>query len=487
MKIIKIGQEARDSLKRGIDLVARCVAPTLGPAGRNAVLGRQNVTPIITNDGVTIAHSIEAEDEIEQNGVMIVRESAQLTDTNAGDGTTTTTVLLKAITDTLFDKIKDDDLLISNKTNVIELKKDVDTWCARVCEELRKQAKPITKEDIYNVALVSAEYNWIAKIVTEIYSQIGTSGYVEIQESQNTSYEVLKGIEVSSGYPSEYYINNNKRECVIHSPNILVTNRSLSIQDILPLIESMSKLEEDNIVIFAPEFSEDLTRRLIATKAKSQEVCLIPIKLQEYGKTDKSRDIASLTNAQFIDKDITQPLVWGMLGKAEKAVITDTKTMIMGGSGDTTQRVTELKDIMAKTDSVFDKDVLEKRIAYLSGGIAIVKVGAESQFEKTYFKLKFEDAINAVKSALEEGVVKGGGLALKEISESLEPNILTKALKSPYQQIQDNAGGNLAILDTVVDPVKTTISALKSACSLAGTLITTEVAVAYKREKNNDK
>ena len=486
MKIIKFGQEARDSLKKGIDMVARCVSITLGPSGRNAVLGRQYVTPIITNDGVTIAHNIEVEDEVEQSGVMIAKEAAQLTDLGANDGTTTTIVLLKAITDSLFDKIKDDGSLVKNKINVVELKKDLDSWCEKICVELKNISRPITSNDIYNVALVSGEYDWVAKLVADVYEKIGIDGYVTIEEAAITSFETFKGIEINSGYPSEYFINTKNGECIIENPNILVTNKELGIADIMPLVGKMSTNSEDNIIIVAPSFSSDILNRFNTTKVKTG-LSLVAIKQANYDGNESLLDIASLVDATFIDERLgDQVLEWGFLGKAEKAIITSGKTVLIGGKGNTEERIGKLKQTLKNTESIFDKETLKKRIAYLSGGIAIVKVGAESQFEKTYFKLKVEDAIGAVKSALVDGVVVGGGLALKTVSEKLPENILTIPILSPFNQIQQNAGGKLDILDNVIDPVKTTISALKSAVSLAGMLITTEVAVAYKNEKKDD-
>jgi len=494
-KIIKRGQEARDALKRGIDLVADCVKVTLGPAGRNAVLGRRNITPIITNDGVTIAHNIEADDPIEQNGVMIVREAAQLADNNGGDGTTTTTVLLQSITNELFNLIKDDGSLVTNKINTIELKKELDTWCECVCGELKKSARPITNDDIYNVALVSAEYDWIAKIVSDIFIQIGRDGFVTVEEGVRNEYNVFKGIELSAGYQSEYFINNDKRECVVEKPHIIVTNHALEIGAVLPIVEEMGVEKINELIIVAPDFSRDLINRLNTTKVKTG-VSIVAIKLPTVGKDDILVDLATLIEAKFIDKnvyskyeDLIKEINIKNCGRAERAIISDNKTVIMGGNGDTKSRVEDIRKVLASTESVFDKNSLEKRIAYLSGGLAVIKISAESDFERTYYKLKMEDAVNAVQVALIDGVVKGGGLALKEISENMDVNKFTSCLRAPYEQIQTNCGKKTDIPDTILDPVKITISALKSACSIAGMVLTTEVAIAYKDEdksKNHD-
>lgn len=496
-KIIKRGQEARDSLKKGIDLVADCVRVTLGPSGRNAVLGRMSITPIITNDGVTIAHNVESDDPIEQQGVLIVREAAQLADNKAGDGTTTTTVLLKSITDKLFSLIKDDGSLVGNKTNTIELKKNLDSWCDMVCDELKKSSRQITNDDIYNVALVSAEYDWIAKMITDIFIQIGKDGFVTVEEGIKSEYEVFKGLELNAGYQSEYFINNDKRQCVINKPKILVTNQPLEVTGILPLVTEMTSSNINELIIVAPDFTRDLINRLNTTKLKAG-LSIVAIKLPTLGKDDLLIDLSILTGAKFLDKnvyskyeDLVKDIKLSNLGIAERVIISDNKTTIIGGDGDTKDRIIEIKKILDKTESVFDKNNLEKRIAFLSGGLAVIKIGAESEFEKTYFRLKAEDAVNAVQVALIDGVVKGGGLALKEISERIPVDIFTDCLISPYDQIQENNGAKLDIADNIIDPVKITISALKSACSLAGMLLTTEIAIAYKnddklKEQNHD-
>lgn len=326
-------------------------------------------------------------------------------------------------------------------------------------------------------------------MAADIYTQIGKDGYVTVEEGIKTNYEILKGIELTVGFQSEYYINNDKGECVIENPRILVTNKTLNLESVIPLVESMGKNDVKEVVIIAPDFSKDLVSRLITTKVKTG-FSVVCVKQPVFGKNDILIDIATLVEAKFFDDmtDLKKDFDIASLGKANRAIITDSRTVILGGNGDTSKRVKQLKKTLNESESMYDKNNLEKRIAYLSGGIALIKVGAESDFEKTYFKLKIEDAINAVQYALQDGVVKGGGLALKEIAESFPGNILTEAIKAPYDQIQENAGGKLKIGKNIIDPVKTVISALKSATSLAGMLITTEVVIAYKniKEKEND-
>lgn len=489
MKIIKRGKEARDALKRGVDLVADCVKVTLGPAGRNAVLGRHGLTPDITNDGVTIAQNIEAEDEIEQLGVMAVKEASMLADIKGGDGTTTATVLLQAIVDTTFQKLSDDGSFVRNNVNPIRLKKDIDTACATVVAKLKEMARPITLEEIYKVAIVSGEYEWIAKMVSEIYSKIGKDGYVTIEDGVKSDYEVYRGMEIPSGYMSEYFINNDKRQCVVESPRILVTNQKLDVYTVFPLIDAAINEKILNIIMIAPEFDRDLLNRLNATKLKSSGTNYIPIRLPTYDKDDILVDLSVMFGAKFFDKNaypsldaMVKDITTGGLGRMDRAIISDGSSAFIGGHGDTVARVDELRKIYDKTISIFDKNSLEKRIAYLTGGVAVIRVGADSDTERLYFRRKIEDAVNAAQMALKDGVVAGGGLALKQVSETLPESILTAALCKPYDQIQSNAGEKLEIGADIVDPVAITISSLQSACSLAGMLLTTEVAVAIKNE-----
>ena len=492
-KIIKTGQDAREALRIGINKVADCVKVTLGPSGKNAVLGRKDITPIITNDGVSIARNIELEDPIEEQGAMIVKEASSLADTTAGDGTTTTTVLLQSLVNTIFDKVRDNGSLLSGgKTDTIKMKKDLDAWCDKVVEELKAGSKKITTDEIYNVAIVSAEYPWIAEIVTEVFKQVGQSGYVTIEEAGKTSYEVFKGLELPVGYHTEYLINTNKRECMLENSKVFVTNNKF--EDLIamqPMLEKMVANNDTSLVIVAPEFSKEALTRFTTTSLNTG-FKIVALALPTFDKNDILLDVSTLTGATFVDKSklissnaFASEIKMSNLGSIEKIVVSEDKSIFLGGKGDTTARVVELKAKYDESTSEYDKDDLEKRISYLSGGTAVIKIGARSQSEKTYFLLKMEDAVNAVQNALKEGVVKGGGLAYKEIAEKQEPCIFTPVLLAPYNQIQENAGGNLEIADTVVDPLTTVISSLRSACSLAGMVLTTEVVIAHKNDKKD--
>ncbi len=492
MKIIKLGQEAREALKRGIDIACNPIKTTLGPAGRNAVLGRIDIPPISTNDGVSVARNIEAEDEIENQGVWIVKEACSVASAKGGDGTTTTAVLLQAIVEELFNKLKDDGSLVSTKPNVIELMNEVDKAKDIVVAELIKRARPMLPEEIFKVAKVAGEFDWLAKIVTEIYEKIGKDGYVSIQEGLKTSYKTFKGIEFNAGYQSEYFINNDEQQCVIENPYIFVTNQAMDTSFVLDIIPKLVALEAKGLVLIAPEFSRDMLNRLNTTKLKT-DFNVVALKLPTYDKNDLLVDIATLTQAKFFDKnvytkieDFIADIKVENLGRSEKIIIGDSKTTIVGGEGDTSNRVETIKSKLENTQSLFDRDMLEKRIAYLSGGIATLTIGGDSDFEKTYFKLKAENAVSSVEKALRDGVVQGGGLTLKSIGEDV-PTVISNALFAPYKQIQENAGGKLEISEDVLDAVSVTISSIKSACSLAARVLTTEVVIAFKNKKDETK
>lgn len=490
MRIIKQGQDAREALKKGIDLACNCAKITLGPSGRNAVLGRIDIPPTITNDGVSVVRNVEAEDEIENQGVWIVKEACSVASGKAGDGTTTTAVLLQAIINELFEKLKDTGSFGTVKPNVMDLMKQVDYAKEEIIKKLKESSRTITNEEIYNVAITAGEFDWLAKIVTEIYQKIGKDGYVTIKEGRKTSYETFKGIELKAGYQSEYFItNDDTREAVLDDPYILVTNQALDASCVQNIIPKLIAIDKKTLILIAPDFSKDLLNRLNKTKLEIG-FNAIALKLPTYDKDDLLIDVANLTKSKFLDKniythidDFISDITIANLGQADKIIVGDSKTTIVGGEGDTTERVNSIKSKLVETQSLFDRDTLEKRIAYLSGGIATLTIGGDSDFEKMYFKLKAENAVASVQNALKEGVVKGGGLALKELDVD---NILSNAIKTPYNQIQENSG-NIEILDTVLDPVSNTISSLESACSLAGRVITTEVVIAFKNKKDESK
>ncbi len=487
MKIIKRGQEARNALKRGIDIVCDDVKISAGPSGLNAVIGRVDIPPIITNDGVSIARNSESNDEIENQGCWIVKEALSVASNKVGDGTTTTAILLQAIVKELFEKLDDNGSLVVKKPDAIKLMKEVDTACEVIVTELKKQSRPITLEEVYNVALSAGEFDWLAKMVSEVFSKIGKDGYVKVEEGVKTSYETFKGIEINSGYPSEYFQNKGDK-CILENPCILVTNQKMDVTAAVKVIQGVSGKDDiGGVILVAPEYTADLISRLNTTKTKTGFSC-VALKVQTYDKNDLLLDIATLTNAKFLDKnlytkyeDFVADITFDKLGKFQEAEISGNKSIFKGGEGDTTERIEKIKKLREESDSIFDKDEYDRRIAYLSGGMAAVKIGGESDFERTYFKLKADNAFASAQVALRDGVVKGGGLALKDVSDILDENILTMAIRAPYNQIQSNTGG-ITIGDNIIDPVSVTISSLKSACSIAGRVITTEVVIAFKNE-----
>jgi chaperonin GroEL len=490
-KSILKGNEARLKLKKGIDTVADCVKVTLGPQGRNALLGRIGVSPESTNDGVSVARHIQLDDPFEEMGAMLVKEVSMNTDIKAGDGTTTSTVLLQSITDEVFKRLNGDILLSNTKTDVIKLKKELDSACEEVVSMIEKGSRVISEKEIYDVALVSVEYPHLAEIIDKVYKKVGKDGIVSVEDGYiHTEYEAVAGLEINAGYHSDYYINNlDRKSCDIENPHILVTNHNVtSITQVSPIANTLKSNGINELVLIAHDFSPDLLSVITKNKINGG-FSVVCVKLPYYDGSLQN-DVCALTGASFIDKKADRKLEdvqMSDIGTASSAQITSAKTFIVGGAGDPSKRVSELKEQLSKTISAFDRDKLEKRIAGLSGGVAIIRVGAETDNERTYFKKKVEDAVCAVQNALNSGVVRGGGLALKDCADKLdESHILKTAIVAPYKQIQENAGGHLDIPDNVLDATKTVVTGLKNACSVASTLLTTEVVIAEKHDTKKD-
>lgn len=496
MKIVKFGQDARDALKRGIDLVAKATNPTLGPAGRAAVLGRMDLPPKLADDAISIVMNMESEDPFENEGIKLMRETLMATSKKVKDSTATTMNLSQSVVASMFEKLKSNgSLMSSQKVNTIKLKKELDQALNAITEALRNKARPLTKDETYNVALSAGTYEWIARLVTDVFDRIGVDGYVEIQEAVKTSYEILNGMDIKAGYHSEYYINNNDRECVIASVPVLVTNQPLETEGVKAVIKAAFARKIRQAIIIAPDFTRDTLASLSITQTETDpdlQFTAVALKLPTFDKDDVLIDIATLTGAKFLDKKLytsyqalCEDIKFENLGTVEKAIVGESKTKLLGGKGDVTNRIKELKDKHSTIESAFDKDILEKRIASLSGGTAFIKIGGVSDFDKGYFKLKLENAVGAVQNALKEGVVPGGGVALNDLARELPANILTDAIKSPYMQIQENNGEPFDVPDTALDPVANTIGALTSACSIAGTLLLTETLTTFKNESKD--
>ena len=480
-KIIKTGQEARDALKKGIDAVADVVKHTLGSKGRNVVLGNKHGEPTITNDGVSIAKEIILEDEIENLGADILKDVSQKTNEDAGDGTTTATVLAQAIINKGFKMLESG---LGNTANPVDIKKEIDVACKIIIDELKKNAKKVNnKEELKQIAVASVEDEKIGEIIADTVSKVGEYGVVTTEDGdiQGVHAEVVEGMKIKSGYELEYMANKDDR-AEVSNAHILITNNPLeSITQIMPLSKKLAEKKITQLVVVADSFSQPVLASFIESQIRGGfRIIAISAPID---RENTLTDLAVITGGKFIDSRTGHTINEAEiedLGRCDKVIATKDRTTFIGGKGNAKEHIKTLKG--SETSSKYEKSKIDARIARLTGGVGVIKVLARTETEQGYLKDKVEDAINATKAAGEEGTVKGGGLALKEISERLEGNILSDCITAPYEQIQANAGGYLEIPDNIIDPVKVTRSALENACSLAGTLITAESAVQNKRK-----
>lgn len=485
MKIIKVNKDARKLIQQGINLSADCIKTTLGPDGRNAILERVSMTPLITNDGVTIAQQIESEDETVNLGCQLVKEVSRLSELKAGDGTTTAVVLLQAIVNECINRLDNKETLLK-KENPVKMRLEIERACAEIVKHLESVAVPVeSREEIYKVAKVSVEIDELAQIITDIFVQIGKDGIITVEEgTYKTEYEVVTGIEIGSGLLSPLFAN--KEEIYeLEQPKILVLKNTVNkLEDIADVVDKVSKEGFNDLIVFAKDFSKDIIETLAKIKVTG-EFTVIPLKATIPDKTFQQEDLADLlgTTAFGDEEKIPNNLLVAELGTCKKIIVTHEKATFVGGNGDTKNRVKTLKKELDKETLEYNKEKLQKRISALSGGVAVIRVGAESQSEREYLRLKLDDAVIATKYAMQEGVVKGGGVALTKASEKLNKSILSEVIKAPFNQIQTNSGG-LEIGEEVVDPLRVTKTALQNACSVAGMVITTEVAISNKHEKN---
>ena len=528
-KKILFDTEAREALKRGIDKVAHAVRVTIGPRGRNAVLEKGYGAPMITNDGVSIAKEIELSDRFENMGAEIVKEVAGKTNDIAGDGTTTATVLLQAL-------VTEGLRHMTLGVNSIAIRRGMERAGEDVVKALRTLAKPIkNKEEIRQVAMISSESKELGKIIAETIDTVGKDGVVTVEESQTLGVdsEVVEGLAFDKGYISPYMVTNSERmEAEYRDVAIMVTDKKISvIKEILPLLEGLAQSGTKELVIIADDVDGEALATFVVNKLRGG-FNVLAIKAPGFGDRKKEvlADIAITVGATVISEETGVKLekaTVAMFGKARRVVSTKDSTVIVGGKGKKTEidaRVAQLRTQLANTDSKYDKEKLQERIGKLSGGVAVIRVGAATETEMKYLKLKIEDAVNATKAAIEEGIVPGGGSALVKVSKKLSNNkeevgaegigyaIVIKALCAPLQQIAINAGkeDGLVIVEKVkeggknsgynaaedilvddmleagiVDPVKVTRTALQNAVSAAAMFITTEVAIAEepKEEK----
>ena len=531
-KKVLFDQDVRSALKSGVDTVANAVKVTLGPRGRNVALQKSFGGPTITNDGVSIAKEIALKNPFENMGAEVVKEVASKTNDKAGDGTTTAVVLTQAI-------ISEGMKRTAMGANAMVVRRGIEAAAKDAVEELHKMAKPLSgKGDIKQVASISAESEELGKTIAETIEKVGKDGVVTVEESQSFGIEseVVEGMEFDKGYISPYMITNPERmESEMKDVPVLVTDQKISvIKDILPLLEKMAQSGKKDLVIIADDVDGEALTTFVVNKLRGA-FNILAIKAPGYGdrKKEQLTDIAITVGAQVISEDTGVKLEsadLNMLGKANRIVSTKDNTVIVGGKGkkaDIEKRVSQLRAQLKNTDSKYDKEKIEERIAKLTGGVAVIRVGAATETEMKYLKDKIEDAVNATKAAIEEGIVPGGGAALAKISAKLGKNIkshdefsigyriLVTALSAPLKQIVKNAGredaavivaevskansnGFNAASDSVepnivdmydagiIDPVKVTRSGVENAASAAAVLLTTEAAVAEDPDEKKD-
>ena len=531
-KQVIFDQDVRAALKRGVDIVASAVKVTLGPKGRNVALSKSWGGPTITNDGVTIAKEISLEDKFEDMGASIVKEVATKTNDKAGDGTTTAVVLTQAI---IHEGLKRTAL----GANAMMVRHGIERAAKDAVEELKKMAKDVkSKSEIRQVASISAESDELGEKIAEVVGKVGKDGVVTVEESQGTGIdsEYVEGMEFDKGYVSAYMITNAERmEAEVRGAPILITDKKIStIKDILPLLEKVAQGGKKDLCIIADDVDGEALATFVVNKLRGA-FNVLAVKAPGYGdrKKEMLADIAIVVDGQVVSEDLGIKLEnteLSMLGRASRIVATKDSTVIIGGKGkksDVEKRVESLRKQLENTDSKFDKEKLEERIAKLSGGVAVIRVGAATETEMKYLKDKIEDAVNATKAAIAEGIVPGGGAALAKVaaklSKKIDPKahdeytigyrILLTALSAPLLQIAENAGrqdsavvlqevvkrggsfGFNALADSeeasivdmyeagIIDPVKVTRSGVENAASAAAVLLTTEAAVAEIPEK----
>lgn len=521
-KEIKFSSDARSAMVRGVDILADTVKVTLGPKGRNVVLEKSFGSPLITNDGVTIAKEIELEDHFENMGAKLVSEVASKTNDIAGDGTTTATVLTQAI---VREGIKN----VTAGANPIGIRRGIETAVAAAVEALKNNAIPVAnKEAIAQVAAVSSRSEKVGEYISEAMEKVGKDGVITIEESRGmeTELEVVEGMQFDRGYLSQYMVTDSEKMVAdLENPYILITDKKISnIQEILPLLESILQSNRP-LLIIADDVDGEALPTLVLNKIRGT-FNVVAVKAPGFGDRRKAmlEDIAILTGGTVITEDLGLELkdaTIEALGQAARVTVDKDSTVIVEGAGNPeaiSHRVTVIKSQIETTTSEFDREKLQERLAKLSGGVAVIKVGAATETELKEMKLRIEDALNATRAAVEEGIVAGGGTALVNVipavadleltgDEATGRNIVLRALEEPVRQIAHNAGfeGSIVIdrlknaeLGTgfnaatgewvnmidqgIIDPVKVSRSALQNAASVASLILTTEAVVANKPE-----
>lgn len=521
-KEIKFSSDARSAMVRGVDILADTVKVTLGPKGRNVVLEKSFGSPLITNDGVTIAKEIELEDHFENMGAKLVSEVASKTNDIAGDGTTTATVLTQAI---VREGIKN----VTAGANPIGIRRGIETAVAAVVEALKNNAIPVAnKEAIAQVAAVSSRSEKVGEYISEAMEKVGKDGVITIEESRGmeTELEVVEGMQFDRGYLSQYMVTDSEKMVAdLENPYILITDKKISnIQEILPLLESILQSNRP-LLIIADDVDGEALPTLVLNKIRGT-FNVVAVKAPGFGDRRKAmlEDIAILTGGTVITEDLGLDLkdaTIEALGQAARVTVDKDSTVIVEGAGNPeaiSHRVAVIKSQIETTTSEFDREKLQERLAKLSGGVAVIKVGAATETELKEMKLRIEDALNATRAAVEEGIVAGGGTALVNVipavanleltgDEATGRNIVLRALEEPVRQIAHNAGFEGSIVidrlknaevgtgfnaatgewvnmieEGIIDPVKVSRSALQNAASVASLILTTEAVVANKPE-----
>ncbi|MFN8085721.1 MULTISPECIES: chaperonin GroEL [unclassified Microbacterium] len=523
-KIIAFDEEARRGLERGLNILADAVKVTLGPRGRNVVLEKKWGAPTITNDGVSIAKEIELDDPYEKIGAELVKEVAKKTDDVAGDGTTTATVLAQAL-------VREGLRNVAAGADPISLKKGIEKAVKALSDELLASAKEVeTKDEIAATASISAADPEIGELIAEAIDKVGKEGVVTVEESNTfgTELELTEGMRFDKGYINPYFVTDPERqEAVFEDPYILIANQKISnIKDLLPIVDKVIQ-EGKELVIIAEDVEGEALATLVLNKIRGIFKS-VAVKAPGFGDRRKAQlqDIAILTGGQVITEEVGLKLenaTTDLLGKARKVIVTKDETTIVEGAGESSQiegRVTQIKREIENTDSDYDREKLQERLAKLAGGVAVIKAGAATEVELKERKHRIEDAVRNAKAAVEEGIVPGGGVALiqagKNAFEKLElsgdeatgANIVKVAIEAPLKQIALNAGLEPGVVANkvselpvgqglnaatgeyvdmfaagIIDPAKVTRSALQNAASIAGLFLTTEAVVADKPEK----
>ena len=522
-KIIKFNEDARKALEVGVDTLADAVKITLGPKGRNVVLDRGFGAPMITNDGVTIAKEIELKDPIENLGAQIVKEVATKSNDVAGDGTTTATVLAQAL-------IKEGLKMVASGANPVFIRRGMELASKKVIEELTKRAKKVeSNEEIAQVGAISAGDIEIGQLIAQAMEKVGESGVITVEEARSldTTLDVVEGMQFDNGYLSPYMVSDSERMVVeMDNPFVLITDKKIAnMKELLPILEKTVELGRPMLII-AEDVEGEALATLVVNKLRGT-LNIAAVKAPAFGDRRKAmlQDIAILTGGEVISEEKGIKLETAdlnFLGQAKKVRITKDNTVIVDGLGEKDEiqaRIGQIKNSIAETTSDYDREKLQERLAKLAGGVAVIKVGAATETEMKERKLRIEDALNATKAAVEEGIVAGGGTILIQIAKDIEDfklegeeglgvEIVKKALSAPLRQIVINAGIDAGVVIEkvrnsengigfdaakeeyvdmvkagIIDPAKVTRSAIQNAVSVSSVLLTTEVAVGNEKEE----